>query len=231
MLKSSIVIGSLIVFSSTVFGGGAAQVTEAPQIKTGKAVLRAVEKKYQSSKGTVISVQKILKLKLLNREKISKGKIELLPPGRLRLELVDEQKTIFLIDGKRVWLIEFADQTDKNPVGISSSKNPKQIQSQALAGFLLGKGELLKKFTLDSYVEETGNFTAQLTERGALKSAPSSTVKVQGSIASKQLSKVEITDEIENVTSYELSETQFNQKLPASRFKYTPPKNAEVTEF
>lgn len=220
---------TMVICPLTLFA--ADKPTENASIKTGRAVLQSIEKKYQTSKGTSMLVKKTLKLKLLNREKVSKGQIELLPPGRMRLELVDEQLTTFLIDGKKAWLIEFEDATGKTPASISSSRNPKQLQSQALAGFLLGKGEFLKRFALDSYLEEGGVFTAVLSERGVPKTQTGGSIKVQGSAANKQLARVEIVDEIENVTSYEFSEAKFNQKIPASRFKYAPPKGAEVSEF
>ena len=248
-MVSVLILAMGLVFNGPQEAWGVGRVTPAvqgsrkkeavskPELILGRKVLQRVESRYRSIKtGATATVKKVTKLKLLEQERMSTGKLWLKPPGRLRLELISDQMSLFLVESKKIWVVEFQDKLGQVPLSVATSKSPKQLQSQALSSFLLGSNSVLAQYNLIEFTKvksppsTRGLFRAKLVEKGQSASS-NNWVLIEGDQREGTLLALEFQDEIGNNTRYEFSEIDFSAKLGQDLFKFKVPDGIDVTEL
>jgi outer membrane lipoprotein carrier protein len=222
---------SVIFISTYAFGAG---TTSKPVSKKPPAIsapeLKAIEKKYSQTSALSATVQKTLKLKMLEQEKKYEGILEIKKPGMFRLEFDKPEKSLAITDGKTIWVATYPTDPDlDNTVRVIRSTNQERIQSQALITFLLGKGSLLKEFTIQSVNKDKETATYTLVP----KTKNDDVEKLQLAVNTKknEIDEIKYWDALDNETVLTLDSTKFDQDIKADRFQYTPPKGAEVTDL
>ena len=101
----------------------AASTDHGPAKKKSSALLREVEEHYRAALTIKMNVSKILKLKLLQKERRSEGVIQMKKGGKLRWETETPDHSMVLADGKVIWpWITPAEQDEKVHVIVEGSE-------------------------------------------------------------------------------------------------------------
>jgi outer membrane lipoprotein carrier protein len=198
--------------------------------KKKKSPLALVEARYTESSGVKANLIKTVKLEMLERTKTYKGEIFIGGQGRFRMETVTPQKSLVIVDQKGVWVVDYpSDPEFDNTIRVLRSTSVKNLKSQALVSFLLGSGSLLKHYK----IRQTSISGDVATFRMEPKSKDVEIKKMTIAINKKDKEILSITywDNLDNEVKLAFSEQKFDVNIPNNKFKYTPPKNAEVTNI
>jgi outer membrane lipoprotein carrier protein len=193
------------------------------------ALLKAVEDHYRSAKSAQMDVTKTITLKLLQKEKHSQGNIKIKHGGKLRWETTEPDHTLVVVNPKAVWLVDYPADEDQK-VSIIKASHPKKSQPQAIVAFLLGEGRISDSFSVIHEIDEAA-------ASGIVKIELKPT-DVEGQFhwlrlivdkKNKNIQKVLFEDIVGNITELDFKNIEFNFPVDEKIFKFTPPKNAEVT--
>jgi outer membrane lipoprotein-sorting protein len=195
--------------------------------KSDESKLKSLTAKYRSAKVVTMKVSKTLKLGLLGEERKSQGTM-IISNGRLRLELEGAEKTLLVVNRKRLWAVTFPPPEFKDAAVqvIKADTGSTKAKSQALTG-LLGAGDFSKSFKTTA-VQRTEDkdlryFLTPVKEQADFKRAQ---VLLSGD--GKTIKSLGYWDERDNETVFQFSETTFGNKVDAKSFDYVPPTNADV---
>ncbi len=192
-------------------------------------ILNAVEAKYTQMQTLQSKVTKTNILKLLQRQNVHKGELQIKKGGLMRLEFKTPVRSILLINTKGSWHIQYPDTPAfDDTIRVISSKT-RSILEQALLS-ILELGDILKYFNL---------LEAQKTKASQEDSSYVFKLKPHKDVASLHQLEVEINDQflitrvtyqdaLENKTSLHFSEISINKKIKDAVFIFKKPKDAEV---
>lgn len=164
---------------------------------------------------------------LYQRKRVHYGYMYLKKPGLVRWNYIKPDKKAFIIDGKQVWLWEPEDnQVFKNPIDQAT------LSSGGLS-FLLGSGRLKDEYNVEFANEEKNWLGAP--DSYVLKLLPKKpTAQLDYlllAIDPKQYLVTEsmlVTKHAKN--HFVFTELKQNTKLPASRFRFSPPSGSRVID-
>jgi len=193
--------------------------------------LQNVDIKYGKAKSLQMKVNKKVFYAAMETEKNFSGNL-FASKGNIRLEFLVPARSIMLVNKTEIWAVSFpSGEEAKNPgkpevIHIASKKGKTQ---QAISA-LLGGDDLLKTFSILGKTDEKGK---KVRYRLKPKSKIDEIEKIEIVVDKKReiISLVEYWDEIENKTTYELTEVTFNKKLSDKLFTYTPPVGVKVEEL
>lgn len=188
--------------------------------------LLAVEEKYTNSEAVQMKVKKSLKLAHSPKLRNYEGDLYIKKNGRLRLELNGIPKSLLVVSNEAVWIVdEPMDSSEKTRVIVS--KAPKKLQSQPLLAFLLGRGKILDSFKVVDKVIDSDKavYILHPKEEVNIKN-----LSIQVNEKEKIIQTISYWDNLNSETRFEFSSVDFDKKLSDQLFKYTPPKDAVVTE-
>lgn len=195
-----------------------------------KDTVTQVDEKYSRAKTIKANVTKTLRLEMLEQTRENQGTLEIKKPGQFRIEFKGQEHTMAVSDSKTVWLVTFPTDPDfDNTVRVMKTQNTQRLQAQSLLGFLLGKGGFLKDFSRKSEKQEGDLLRVALIP----KKNKSEVKDLELVISHSRLEITEISykDELQNKTTINLSDTEFDLKISTERFKYNLPEKAEVTDI
>lgn len=194
------------------------------------ANLKALDQKYKNSKSISMDLQKILKLEVLNQERKSKGRL-LISKGRMRMEIDKPDQSLVVVDKKNIWVVQYPPEELQGAAlqVIRASAETKKGRSQSFIGLLV-RGGITKYFrVLNTMTAKDGLTTYFLQpEAGTVEFARA---QVTLDPRTQQLKELKYWDELGNETKFLFSKISFDKKIPANKFAYTPPKNADVTTY
>lgn len=192
------------------------------------ATLVEAQARYAKGGNVQIDVAKELTIAVLKKKKSSKGKLNLSGNGKFRLEITEPSKSLVVMDGKDIWVVEYPDFEDEK-VQVIHSKFKDQLKSQVLLKFLMGEGDLMKHFKLAKQSKEKGNVVYTLTPKS--KDVDLKSVKVTVDPADKTIGAITYVDNLDTEIRYTFSNEKFYQELDKKLFTFKPPKNSEVSEM
>lgn len=192
--------------------------------------LKAIDKRYQTSKSVTMDLEKTLILGLLGKEKKSKGRV-LISQGKMRMEIEEPQKSLVVIDGKTVWVADWPAPEFKN-AAVQVMKGSVDTSKGASQGFvgLLARGGILKHFKITAVQnDEKGRslyFLQPSKDTIEFKRAQM-TLSADG----RQITALRYWDERDNETQLQFSKVVFDKVVPEKLFQFSPPANADVSTF
>lgn len=186
-------------------------------------------KPYQSKRqGVELSLKRTSRNTLLLKEKSVSGKVTYLA-GRLRFETEPPEKSLFISDGKNLWLVQEI-EGESPLINRLKSKDLKKGNSllsiifdpKALSSRLLLKKKESSESGFRFVYEPKENQSSELIE-----------VVLEFSQDKRELSKVSYVDDRSNEVDFVINETQFvpKNKIDPKIFSYKPPKGAEVIDL
>lgn len=150
--------------------------------------------------------------------------------GQLRLNIEDPTTSHLVIGDKVIWFAEKSDFEKDKWVVVKVAKD-KAKQAQAFFNLLFGDTGVTNKLEL------IGNNKVKDFESYILKPKKASQFPGVTKLAiifhqkTKEVMFLQYWDDLENKTSYELTNIERKEKSDKSLFKYTPPKNSDVTVY
>ena len=152
------------------------------------------------------------------RKKTSSGSFEFSRPNRFRFEYLKPYAQTIVADGQKVWIYD----ADLNQ---ASSRKFSQVLGATPAALLAG-GSLESDFSLSALPARDGLEWVEATPKvadGAFQS-------VRIGFKAKDLAAIEITDGFGQRSYLAFSGFVPNAAVAAERFRFTPPKGADVIE-
>jgi outer membrane lipoprotein carrier protein len=189
-------------------------------------VLGEVEKHYKSAQSIRMDVSKNLKLKLLDREKKSKGTIQVKKGGFLKWETEEPNHSLVLSDGKYIWLVDYESGEEDKP-NIIKAANPKKSQPHAVVALLLGEGRISDDFKVIK--EKTEGEMVNIDLKPRHDSAQINWLKITVDKNKSEIEKLSFEDAVGNITELDFKNIQFDSKIDEKIFKFIPPKGSEIT--
>jgi chaperone LolA len=219
------------VFAVTVFWlslvGSATQ--RADQVE----LLKKVDSKYITAKTVTMAVNKTDKLSALEQTKSSEGSLQM-KKGLLRMDLTssesDKEKSLVVVDGKNLWLVSPPVKDAKNSkTQVAKTKLANKKAKSHLLLQILTDGGVFRFFQVDKSVEQDDMVVYFLKPEKSMQEIQKAQVLVD---KTKQvIAQFKYWDAMENETIYQFTNVEFDKSIKDSVFKYTPPKDAQVSEF
>lgn len=145
------------------------------------------------------------------------GKMAFSRPGRFRWDYTAPYEQVIVGDGSRLWLYDVdLDQVSVKPLGDVVAGTP--------AALLAGDNALDRYFVLKDAGVAGGLEWLEAVPRAADTTFERIRMGFRGDV----LEQMELFDHFGQRTTLKLSKFTRNQTIPASRFTFTPPKNADV---
>ncbi|MFN7728829.1 MAG: LolA family protein [Bdellovibrio sp.] len=143
-----------------------------------------------------------------------------------RLEVQGPPKEIIVYDGKFVWVAQYPDPNFPGPVQVLKSKVTGQQKQQLILSELVSNGKLLDWFEMIKTGEQDGVATYVGTPKEKRTELKKVTLQVQG----RELKSLEYVDEIGNRVRYKILKQKLLTNPQPLKFKFNPPKGAQVSE-
>lgn len=149
----------------------------------------------------------------------SSGRVSLAAPRQFRWEYAKPYPQLVIADGKTVWIYEpDLQQVTKRPQGAEEQNSP-------LAA-LVNPARLDGQFVVKETGTAGGLQWLTLTPKGDAAAAGFRTAKLGFGAAG--LAKMQVVDQLGQRTEIAFSGWKRNPSLPATTFRYTPPKGVDV---
>lgn len=196
-------------------------------------LLKKVDAKYLAAKTISMNVNKTDKLSALDQTKNSTGTLQM-KKGRFRLQLENsensKEKSQIIVDGKTLWYIVppiKGEKDSKTQVAKTNLKN-KKSGSQSLLK-ILTEGGVFQFFDVVKSVEDGDLIVYFLKPNKA--STEMQKAQLMVSKEKQTISQLKYSDAIENETTYQFTSIEFDKPIKDSEFSYSPPKDAQITQY
>jgi outer membrane lipoprotein carrier protein len=200
----------------------------APVTSAEESLLREVENQYRNAKTVKMEVSKTLTMNLLKKEKKSKGRILIKAGGKLRWDTDEPTKSLVLMDGKTIWLVDYPSDPDEK-ISVLKARNPKKSQPHTVVAFLMGKGHISDDYLVDGKIEKGAAGTKVITLKSKSPEPQVKNLKLHVAESNKAITAISFDDLLGNSTTLEFSGIAFNEEIDNKVFQFKPPKNSEVT--
>jgi len=215
ILKASALLSTFVL---SCFAFAAPQVNE---------TLHEVSAKYRSAKLVEMDVEKTVKLELTGRVTNYEGKISL-AGGKFRWENNTPEQTLLVFDGQTIWSVQYPPKELGGNVQVARGKVDKRTRSQILISSLLGE-DVEKNFKVGKESKEGSLSKVEITPKGNDLSVRSIDLILDST--KHELKELSYKDDVGNLTTMKFSNVQYLKQEDSKRFKYQPPKGAQVTNL
>lgn len=224
-LVLSVVISALVLIAS-------AYSFAAEPLASTKEIIEVLSA-YHKAKAVQLTVDKTERSEVMGTEHLNHGLI-FLSSGKFRWEIEKPEKTLLVFDGKTIWNVQYPSEDFGGKTQVLRQKVSKKTQSKMLLNLLLNTNSFDQQFSSKFENEKNGcrNYILNLKEKSDL-----SDIKICLSKAgapadvSKVISSIRYKDEIGNETILDLKQTKFLNETMVEKFKYSPPKDAQVSDL
>lgn len=196
---------------------------------TGIPLIQKTIDKYNEIAAVKMQVKKTVLLSLLDKTMASEGELYF-SKGKLRLEISKPEDSVIVMNEQAVWVETTMDGLDgaKKHVMKISSRDLKN-RSKAPLALLLTDKKAWSDFKVVKKTCDDDLHTIRLAPKKKLSEMTEVTIIINSK--DMQIQELKYQDEIENEVSYKFSNPDFETKIAKSKFKYVPPKGAEVVVY
>jgi outer membrane lipoprotein carrier protein len=148
---------------------------------------------------------------------VSEGTLQLKRPGRFRWDYAPPNEQLVVADGKRLWLYDpQLEQVTVKTLDTTLGSMPAML--------LGGTGKLLDAYDVAREYQEDGLSWVELAPR----ESQGDFARVRLAFAGAELQRMELTDNLDQVTQIELSDVKHNPTLADELFVFAPPPGTDV---
>jgi len=183
----------------------------------------AVLTKYREAEAFKAKVSKTVANEVLGTENTGAGKFYF-SKGKLRLEMNQPESTTLVYDGKTVWM---ETRLDENTIEVTKLKSKELKKNDSILAALFEQKNILQSFKLTGSKEKDGKTTVSFEPKDKKKTEVRALDIV---LRGKELAGIAYQDDRENRVSFEFTDL-VREAIPLDKFKYKPPKGANVTEM
>jgi outer membrane lipoprotein-sorting protein len=180
--------------------------------------------KYRKAQAIQAKVRKTVVQETMGMETTSTGDFYF-SKGKLRLDFTEPEKTSLVYDGKFVWL---ESRLDDQNIQVTKMRTNELKRSKSVLTALFEKKDILRNFKLVKSASTEGKKSYFFEPKK--KKADDEIQLLQIVIKNKELERISYKDQLENTVSFDFTELK-KGKVPAAKFSYKVPKNAQVTEI
>lgn len=196
-------------------------------------LLKKVDAKYLAAKTITMDVNKTDKLAALEQTKNSEGTLKM-KKGRFRLELessdAQKDKSIVIADGKNLWYVTppLKDVKNSKTQVAKTVLVDKKTKPSALLK-ILTEGGVFRFFDVTKSVEQDEMVIYFLAPNKQNKELQKAQILVN---KEKQvIAQMKYWDAMENETIYQFTNVEFDKTIKEELFNYTPPKDAQISQY
>lgn len=184
----------------------------------------AVLAKYREAPAVRSKVVKTISNDLLGSGGESKGEF-FFSKGKLRLEFTEPEKNTVVYDGKYIWMESWMDAKSAQ---VTKIRTVDLKRSNSVLTALFGKKDVLRGFKLkDAKTKgDTKTYAFVPKDKNGQDEITALTITLKG----KDLEALSYRDSVENEVKFDFADLKSGD-VPAAKFTYKPPKNAQVTEI
>lgn len=184
-------------------------------------VAAALQRKYDAVKDFSASFIQTYEGGVLRRKASESGSVYVKKPGRMRWDYTSPEKKLFVSDGRTMFLYFPADkQVMKNPV-------PAQDEATSAVLFLMGKGDIVRDFTV-KWAEGGTENTYRLRLDPRTRQAEYDWLEVAADRHTLQIVGLTAADAQGGRSSFSFSNFKENVGLADKMFEFTIPRGTEV---
>ncbi len=205
------------VFGLSVLLNGPAQQSLPPA----QDVAAALQKKYDTIRDFTADFVHESEGGLLRKKQVERGVVQVKKPGMMRWDYKAPEQKLFLSDGRRIYLHVPAD----NQVIISPV--PEQDQATTAVLFLVGKGNLVRDFTV-GYVDGGGPETYALRLQPKLPERDYDWLQLVVDRRTLQIRSLTAADSQGGRSTFQFSNFKENTGLSDKTFTFKIPRGADV---
>jgi outer membrane lipoprotein-sorting protein len=177
---------------------------------------------YREAKSIKAKVQKTVVQETVGTSMKSPGDFYF-SKGKMRLEMMEPERTILVYDGKTVW---YESRIDDEHVVVTKIRANGLRKSDSLLAALFYNKNVLENFKLKTSVTDQSKKVFTFEAKDKKKSDVQS---LEIALKDKDIQRISYKDQIENRVTLEFSDVE-RGSVSAAKFAYKPPKNAEITE-
>lgn len=198
--------------------------------KSDTAVLNDILKKYRTAALVKMSVTKTVKSELMGKETKFKGLIYFMS-GKFRWDNETPEKTQLIFDGQTIWNVQHPPAELPGPLQVAKTKLDKQTKKQILVSTLISAVDISENFKIKT-VAGSGEKDAatQYTLEPKTKELGVSDLKLKAGVK-KVINEISYKDDVGNTTTIQFENVEFMKSPQKDLFKYSPPKDAQVTNL
>lgn len=179
---------------------------------------------YRKAPAIQAKVKKTVVQETMGTENTSTGEF-FFSKGKLRLDFTEPEKTSLVYDGKFVWL---ESRLDDQNIQVTKMRTNELKRSKSVLTALFEKKDVLRNFKMVKAAEEKGSKNYFFEPKK--KKTDDEIQLLQVVLKNKELERISYKDQLENTVSFDFSDLT-KGKVPAAKFSYKIPKNAQVTEI
>ena len=183
----------------------------------------AVLTKYRQAEAFRSKVKKTVTQEVIGTETSGDG-VFYFSKGKLRLEMSEPENTTLVYDGKTIWM---ETRLDKDTVEVTKVKSRDLKKNDTLLAALFERKNILQSFKLIS-ARVDGELNVYSFEPRDKKKTEVRLLDIV--LNGKELSQVAYRDDRENKVTFVFTDL-VREPVAAAKFKYKPPKGANVTEI
>ena len=192
-----------------------------------KVTVHQVINKYRNSPAVMMNLNKTVKMKLLGETQKSSGSLYL-SSNKMRYEIKKPEKNLVVVNDKSIWI---ENRLPKNLGGKIQVTHLKTKTGQdKVKGFLaafFGNRNIKDDMAFEKIDES--NYKITFKKKSKIKDLKSAKIGIDQE--GETITYLEYEDKISNITRHDFSGVNFQKSKDVSKFSYTPPKNADVTEM
>lgn len=198
-----------------------------PSAARATTLLDHVLGRLRMSKGVTADIHKKVQQEIMGTTTEGNGRFYF-AMGKMRLEMTAPQKSLLVYDGKYVWQENsFDDGSGKDRIVVSKVKVGNLKKSNGLMAVLLGNEKWIENFQLKEKIDGQDDMEYHfLPKKGKSLGITDLRIWIDG----KNLERIAYEDEQENKVTYDFKKMKLGV-ISATKFKYRPPKGAEVSEL
>jgi outer membrane lipoprotein carrier protein len=204
-----------IIFGAAVYCSGQAMAQEQP-VEVGRQRMEAFLAQVSTLRA---NFEQTLENPDGEVQQVSRGRLLIKRPGRFRWDYTEPYPQLVLADGERLWSVDpELQQAVVKTLDESLASSPAMLLS--------GEGDFEDAFSIELVKRDEGLLKIYL----APKVADSDFRAVSISFEGEALRRLELVDNLDQVTRISFSEVQLNLELEDSDFSYEPPPGVDVID-
>ncbi len=192
-----------------------------------EVTVHQVINKYRNAPAVEMVVDKNVTMSLLGEKKSSSGTLYL-SSNKMRYQISKPEQHLIVMNDDSIWIENRLPKKLGGKIQVTHLKS-KSSQDQ-VKGFLTAFfGNKNIKDDMDFTPVNDDTFKIQFKKKNKMTDIKSAKIAIDKK--KETIKFLEYTNKLNNVTRHTFSEVNFKKDKKTSKFKYSPPKNAEVTEM
>lgn len=191
--------------------------------------LLKVFNRYQKTSGLRTEITKVVEQTFTGRKTENHGEM-LFAQGKVRLQFKPPENSLLVLDNQFAWLEIRQPQEYGGLIQVTKMNKTQAQKSNSLLALVFGGQEWSRDFKLVKVFEKDPIKKFTLAPKN-LQNSDMTEITITIDTKDNKMQTVEFVDHVENRVVYKFNKTRFDVVLADKEFRYSPPQDAEITEY